>query len=263
MTIRPENRRFTFRWECWMRPLALWAAAGLLLACGGGRAPDVVRASPQQGEDPYQAEREAMVRNQIAARGVRDNRVLEAMRQVPRHEFVPENLRTDAYNDHPLPISAGQTISQPYIVAFMTELLKPEPDDKVLEIGTGSGYQAAVLALLVDKVYTIEIVESLGQQARQRLNRLGYDNVEVRIGNGYKGWPEEAPFDGVIVTAAPEEIPQALIGQLAKGGRLIVPVGPVYGNQELMVVEKDQNGKVSRRSVLPVRFVPMVEEPGE
>ena len=200
-----------------------------------------------------------MVREQIEARGVSDARVLEAMRTVPRHEFAPSRFLNDAYADHPLPIGEGQTISQPYIVAFMSELLDLEKGHKVLEIGTGCGYQAAVLGLLAKQVFSIEIVETLGLSARKRLRRLGYNNVDVSIGNGYLGLPDQAPFDRIILTAAPEELPQALVDQLKPGGRLVAPVGPVYGNQELIVVTKDAAGKVRRRSVLPVRFVPMVK----
>ena len=166
-----------------------------------------------------------------------------------------------AYSDHPLPIGNGQTISQPYIVAFMSELLDLRKSHKVLEIGTGCGYQAAVLSVLAGEVYSIEIVEELGVQARERLRTLGYDNVEVKIGNGYAGWPEQAPFDRIILTAAPNELPRTLIDQLKNGGKLVAPVGPVYGNQELVVVTKDAQGKVRRESVLPVRFVPMVQAP--
>ena len=202
-----------------------------------------------------------MVREQIEARGVRDSSVLDAMRAVPRHEFAPPEFRNDAYADHPLPIGEGQTISQPYIVAFMTELLDLDKTHKVLEIGAGCGYQAAVLGLLAQKVFSIEIVESLALSARRRLRRLGHDNVEVSIGNGYLGLPREAPFDRIILTAAPVELPQALVEQLKPGGRLVAPIGPVYGNQELIVVTKDAAGKIRRRPVLPVRFVPMVEKP--
>jgi len=231
-----------------------------LTACG--RVPTVPSPSaPAEAADSFEAEREAMVRGQIEARGVEDPAVLRAMRSVPRHLFVPVSMTSEAYNDHPLPIGAGQTISQPYIVALMSELLEVKSDHRVLEIGTGSAYQAAVLSLLAANVYSIEIVASLGEQARERLKRLGYDNVEVRIGNGYLGWPEQAPFDGVIVTAAPEEIPQPLIDQLKSGGRLVAPVGPAGGAQELVVIEKGPSGKLRRRSVLPVRFVPMVEKP--
>jgi len=199
-----------------------------------------------------------MVREQIAARDVADERVLVAMRSVPRHLFVPDEAVGEAYSDYPLSIGSGQTISQPYIVAYMSELLDVVETHKVLEIGTGSGYQAAVLSLLAGSVYSIEIVEELGRAAASRLQQLGYENVEVRIGNGYLGWPEEAPFDRIMLTAAPEVIPPALIEQLSPGGRLVAPVGPVYSAQELVVVDKDASGKVESRAVLPVRFVPMV-----
>lgn len=204
-----------------------------------------------------------MVKDQIEARGIKDEAVLRAMRTVSRHLFVPGTFSKQAYEDHPLPIGGGQTISQPYIVAYMTEMLKVSKDHRVLEIGTGSGYQAAVLAVLADRVYSIEIVRNLGEEARERLQRLGYGNVEVRIGNGYLGWPEAAPFDRIMLTAAPDEIPRELIEQLKPNGRLIAPVGPVHGLQELIVVDKDATGKIRRRAVLPVRFVPMVREEGE
>ena len=202
-----------------------------------------------------------MVREQIRARGIRSERVLDALHRVPRHLFVPDDLVDAAYSDRPLPIGHRQTISQPYIVGFMTDLLLVEPEHKVLEIGTGSGYQAAVLAEVAGEVFTIEIVEALGKQSRKRLSDLGYENVQVRVGNGYLGWPEEAPFDRIIVTAAPEEIPRALIDQLKAGGRLLAPVGPVYGAQEIILLTKDPSGKTSRRALLPVRFVPMVQKP--
>ncbi len=204
-----------------------------------------------------------MVRLQMRARGVRDAQVLEAMETIPRHLFVPESLIHQAYEDHPLPIGAGQTISQPYIVAFMSELLDVEPHHKILEIGTGSAYQAAVLSRLAKKVYSIEIIESLGEQARGRLDKLGYRNVEVLIGNGYLGWPTNAPFDRIILTAAPEEVPQALVDQLAAPGRLVAPVGPSSWSQDLIVIDKDAAGKTRSRNVLPVRFVPMVHKPEE
>jgi protein-L-isoaspartate(D-aspartate) O-methyltransferase len=196
-----------------------------------------------------------MVDTQIRNRGVKDRRVLRALESVPRHEFVPAGSINQAYDDHPLFIGHGQTISQPYIVALMTEVLELERTDRVLEIGTGSGYQAAVLAELVDSVYSIEIVEELGLEAADRLRTLGYDNVEVRIGDGYKGWPDKAPFDAVIVTAAPETVPQALVDQLAEGGRMVLPVG--VGIQELLLVER-KDGKVTERHITSVRFVPMV-----
>jgi protein-L-isoaspartate(D-aspartate) O-methyltransferase len=186
-----------------------------------------------------------------------DPRVMEAVARVPRHEFVPLSERTYAYENRPLPIGEGQTISQPYIVALMTDMLALEPDAVVLEVGTGSGYQAAVLAELAARVYSIEIVEALGLAARERLARLGYDNVEVRIGDGYAGWPEQAPFDAVIVTAAAPHIPDPLVEQLKKGGRMAIPVGDAWFTQQLMLVTKDENGQVSSRSVLPVAFVPL------
>ena len=210
--------------------------------------------------DPYQAQREAMVREQIEARGVRRAEVLQAMRAVPRHLFVPSDLQRQAYEDHPLPIGHGQTISQPYIVAAMTEWLEVGRKHRVLEIGTGSGYQAAVLARLAQKVYTMEIVRPLGEEAIRRLADLGFRNVEVRIGNGYAGWPEQAPFDRIILTAAPPEIPRALIDQLKPGGKMIAPVGGTFLGQDLVVLEKSPAGRVSTRKVLPVAFVPMVNK---
>jgi len=201
--------------------------------------------------------RHRMVREQIESRGVRDAAVLAALREVPRHLFVPESYRRQAYRDGPLPIGYDQTISQPYIVAFMTEALRIKGNEKVLEIGTGSGYQAAVLAEVCDEVFTIEIVESLAERSRVLLADLGYDNVQVRAGDGYRGWPEEAPFDAIIVTAAPDHVPQPLIDQLRVGGRMILPVGDQ--SQELVVLEKTTTGMI-RRSVLPVRFVPMTGE---
>ena len=201
------------------------------------------------------------MRDQIRARGVRSAEVLDALRKVQRHLFIPNDLVDAAYSDRPLRIGHGQTISQPYIVGFMSDLLEVEPDHKVLEIGTGSGYQAAILGELAGEVYTMEIVGPLGNRARETLARLGYKNIHVRIGNGYLGWPEAAPFDRIVVTAAPEEMPQALVDQLKPEGRLLAPVGPVYGAQEIILLTKDRSGKVSRRSVLPVRFVPMVQKP--
>ena len=214
-------------------------------------------APPQDG---FQRARVAMVADQIAARGVKDARVLDVMRSVPRHEFVPATVRDDAYVDSPLSIGSGQTISQPYIVALMTELARPEPADRALEIGTGSGYQAAVLSRLVSRVFSVELVDSLAASAAATLRRLGYSNVTVRNGDGYLGWPDEAPFDIILVTAAPEAVPPALLAQLKPGGRLIVPVGRVYDVQDLQVIEKDAAGRLSTRSVIPVRFVPMVKK---
>ena len=214
-------------------------------------------ASPQ---DALERARLAMVADQIASRGVRDPRVLEAMRTVPRHEFVPAALRDDAYFDSPLPIGHGQTISQPYIVALMTELARPSRSDRALEVGTGSGYQAAVLSRLVAHVFSVELVDPLAQSASAVLRRLGYGNVTVRSGDGYLGWPDEAPFDIILVTAAPEEVPSALIAQLRPGGRLVVPVGRVWDVQDLQLIEKDAGGKVRTRSIIPVRFVPLVKK---
>jgi protein-L-isoaspartate(D-aspartate) O-methyltransferase len=201
--------------------------------------------------------RERMIRSQLEApgRNIADPRVLAAMRKVPRHLFVPSHQAPFAYEDRPLPIGHGQTISQPYVVALMTEYLSPRPTDRVLEIGTGSGYQAAVLAELVAEVYSIEIVEPLATRARQTLLGLSYTNIHVRAGDGYLGWPEAAPFDAVIVTCAPDHVPRPLTDQLKDGGRMIIPVGQP-GDQELILLEKRQ-GKIERRGVLPVRFVPM------
>ncbi len=204
--------------------------------------------------DPYAAERERMVDEQIAARGVRAPAVLAAMRRVPRHELVPAAWRSRAYGDHPLPIGEEQTISQPYIVALMTELAAIERGQRVLEVGTGSGYQAAVLAELGADVYTIEIVEPLARRARTDLDRLGYGRVHARHGDGYRGWPEAAPFAAIVVTAAPAAVPQALLDQLAPGGRLVIPVGTA--EQELQVHERTADG-IRIRRVIPVRFVPM------
>jgi protein-L-isoaspartate(D-aspartate) O-methyltransferase len=199
--------------------------------------------------------RRDMVELQIRARGVRDERVLEAMRRVPRHLFVPESIRHLAYYDSPQRIGHGQTISQPYIVALMTELARPSPDSKALDVGTGSGYQAAILGELCERVLSIEIVEPLADLAQQRLRKLGHDNVTVRCGDGYQGWIEEAPFDLIIVAAAPSHIPQPLIDQLAVGGRLVIPVGDIF--QQLIVVEKEPGGKVRQWTVTSVAFVPM------
>ena len=207
--------------------------------------------------DSYDAARRQMVVEQLegAGRGITNGRVLAAMAKVPRHEFVPERLRSQAYEDHPLPIGHGQTISQPFIVAFMTECLELKPTDRVLEVGTGSGYQAAVLAELVAHVYSLEIVEELADRAATNLKRLGYTNIHVRAGDGYRGWVEAAPFDGIVVTCAPERVPQPLVDQLTEGGRIMIPIGPLW-NQELELLEK-RGGKLERHAVLPVRFVPM------
>jgi protein-L-isoaspartate(D-aspartate) O-methyltransferase len=201
-----------------------------------------------------------MVRTQIEARGIRDAATLAAMSAVPRHEFAGPEWQASAYSDGPLPIGEGQTISQPYVVALMTERLGLRPGEKVLEVGTGSGYQAAVLAELGVRVFTIEIFESLAREAEERLRRLGYENVVVRHGDGYLGWPEEAPFDAIIVTAAPDAIPQPLLDQLRPGGRMIIPVGPEGEVQELVLLRKDAGGAVRTESVSDVRFVPLLRD---
>jgi protein-L-isoaspartate(D-aspartate) O-methyltransferase len=202
-------------------------------------------------------ERKAMVERQLIRRDIRDGQVLAAIRRVPRHLFIPENQRPFAYQDHPVPIGLGQTISQPYIVAYMTEMLQLKKSDRVLEIGTGSGYQAAILAELVREVYSIEIVPQLGERSKKLLAKLGYRNIHVRVGDGYKGWPDKAPFDAIIVTAAPPKIPQPLLDQLAIAGRMIVPVGNL--RQELVLIHHTENG-YQHKNVLPVRFVPMTGE---
>jgi len=216
---------------------------------------------PSTNSDPQETQfaqlREAMVREQIASRGLDNPAVLAAMRKVPRHKFVPKYLQHAAYTDQPLPIGEGQTISQPYIVAFMTQALEPTPEMRVLEIGTGSGYQAAVLAEIVKEVYSVEIICSLAKSAEQRLKNLGYKNIWVKCADGYRGWEEHAPYDGIIVTAAPDHIPQPLIDQLAVGGRLVIPVGDFY--QELVLVTKTKTG-LEKKNLLPVRFVPLTGE---
>lgn len=207
-------------------------------------------------DDPLTLQREHMVREQVESRGIRNPDVLRVMRATPRHLFIPVTVRSLAYQDRPLPIGYGATISQPYIVALMTELLAPAKPHRVLEIGTGSGYQAAILGQLASQVYTIEIIPELARSAGETLRRLGYSNITVREGDGYKGWPEEAPFDRIILTAAPPEVPQALMAQLGRGGRLIAPIGTTW-NQELIVIEKKSDGKIQRRSEGGVIFVPM------
>jgi protein-L-isoaspartate(D-aspartate) O-methyltransferase len=206
----------------------------------------------------FTAERQRMVQQQLKGRDIKDERVLTAMAKVPREEFVPPDSRGASYADGPLPIGYGQTISQPYIVAFMTEELRLKPSDRVLEIGTGSGYQTAILAELVADVYTIEIVEPLAKNAEATLQRLGYKDMHVKAGDGYKGWPEAAPFDAIIVTCAPDRVPQPLTDQLKDGGRMIIPVGERFA-QELYLLEK-KNGRLKESAVLPVRFVPMTRE---
>jgi len=212
----------------------------------------------ESGEpDPYKESREGMVKWQIAGRGVTDPRVLQVMREVPRHLFVPAQSEAMAYQDYPLPIAANQTISQPYVVAFMSELLDLDGSEKVLELGTGSGYQAAVLSGLAREVYTIEIISLLAEEARERLRGLGYANVNVRRGDGFLGWPEEAPFDAIVVTFAVPEIPAPLIDQLKEGGILVAPEGDWY--QEIIILKK-RDGKIHKERSIPVRFVPMLRE---
>ncbi len=206
--------------------------------------------------DPTSLERKKMVQEQIRRRGVVDKQVLNAMMKVKRHLFVPQELRSSAYEDHPLSIGYDQTISQPFIVGSMTAALKLDPKDKVLEIGTGSGYQAAVLAEMVKEVYSIEIVKELAESARQRLKELGYKNIHVRHGDGFKGWPQQAPFDAIIVTAAPKEIPDALTAQLKTGGRMVIPVGSF--SQDLYLITKTKEG-LHKERLFPVRFVPMIK----
>jgi len=235
--------------------LVLVATAAGLLACPGPGEKTPPPAPAPQG-DRFVTLRHRMVEEQIRDRGVRNPAVLEAMESVPREEFLPEEERELAYQDNPLPIGMGQTISQPYIVALMTELVDPQPDDVVLDIGTGSGYQAAVLATIVKKVYSIEIIPELAKSAQERLRRLGYENVEVRTGDGWLGWPEKAPFDGIVLAAAPEEVPQPLVEQLAPGARLALPVGR-NSQQDLVVLRKQADGSVTREKVIGVRFVPM------
>jgi protein-L-isoaspartate(D-aspartate) O-methyltransferase len=206
----------------------------------------------------FAGQRQRMVEEQLKPRGIRDERVLAAMAKVPREEFVPENFRNQAYADQPIPIGHDQTISQPFIVALMTEQLHPQPTDRVLEIGTGSGYQTAVLAELVKDIYTIEIYDPLAQAASARLSRLGYKNAHVKNGDGYSGWPEVAPFDAVIVTCAPDKVPPPLAAQLKNGGRMIIPVGAGLDQQLFLLLKND--GQLAERAILPVRFVPMIGE---
>jgi len=213
--------------------------------------------SLQGDSERYKKLRYKMVNRQISARGIEDEKVLQAMRDVPRHMFVPERKRGSAYGDFPLPIGYGQTISQPYIVAFMTELLKLEKDDVAFEVGTGSGYQAAVLSKIVKKVYTMEIIPPLGNAAEKRLKEVGYDNITVKVGDGYYGWEEYGPFDCIIVTAASDHIPPPLIKQLKNGGKMAIPVGHPFQVQNLMLLEKSEQGEIKIKNILPVRFVPL------
>jgi protein-L-isoaspartate(D-aspartate) O-methyltransferase len=232
--------------------LAFFILPMLFTTCTNGK-----RGSESNPRGDFKAMREKMVDTQIKARGVKDPRVLSAMLKVERHRFVPEEYLNSAYSDQPLPIGEGQTISQPYIVALMTELLELKGDEKVLEIGTGSGYQAAILAELAKEVYSIEIIESLASSAEKRLRQLGYQNIHVKAGDGYLGWPEMAPFDAIIVTAAPDHIPKPLIEQIKEGGRMVVPVGTY--TQELKKIVK-RSGKIETTDIIPVIFVPLTGE---
>jgi protein-L-isoaspartate(D-aspartate) O-methyltransferase len=207
--------------------------------------------------DPNAVKRWDMVEKQVISRGIQNSKVIQAMLKVPRHKFVPEDLRDSAYNDSPLPIGMEQTISQPYIVALMTELLNPKGGERILEVGTGSGYQTAVIAETGCEVYTVEILEPVAEKAKQILTALGYENIHFKIGDGYRGWEEHAPFDAIIVTAAPDHIPQPLINQLKVKGRMIIPVGALY--QDLLLIRKTEKG-VDMKTVTPVRFVPMTGE---
>lgn len=217
-------------------------------------------ARPEENDD-YETLRRTMVKTQIEARGIKDSRVLAVLTKVKRHLFLPENMRSFAYQDSALPIGKNQTISQPYIVGLMTELARIKPQDKILEIGTGSGYQAAVLAELSRAVYSMEIIKELADEARERLLKFGYENIQVKHGDGYGGWPEAAPFDAIIVTAAAPEIPEKLIKQLKTGGRMVIPLGDVI--QELYVITKNADGGIEQELIIPVRFVPMVKKTEE
>ena len=249
------------------------ALRNCVLALIGAAAPAATAGAAQaQDQDVYEPQRKRMV-EEIAAltretrletgRASLSERVMQAITKVPRHEVVSTADRRNAYANRPLPIGMGQTISQPFIVALMTDLMEVLPGDRVLEVGTGSGYQAAVLAELAGTVYTIEIVEPLAREAAERLKRLGYGNVVTRTGDGYRGWPEHAPFDAIMVTAAPREVPQPLIDQLKPGGRLVVPVGGQAAGQSLLLIEKQPDGRVTRRNILAVRFVPLTDKSGK
>ena len=238
---------------CWVQRVWQWLVIAVLSATACGQKPGA--------PSDFAVERQRMVQQHLVPRGIHDERVLAAMSKVPREEFVPPQSRDASYEDGPLPIGYDQTISQPYIVAFMTEQLRLKSSNRVLEIGTGSGYQAAILAELVSEVYSIEIVEPLARTAETTLQRLGYKNVNVKVGDGYKGWPEAAPFDAIIVTCAPDKVPQPLIDQLKDGGRMVIPVGERFA-QELYLLEK-KNGQLKESVSLPVRFVPMMRSGSE
>ncbi len=240
--------------------IALFLCGLLLLlpGCFDGQSSGEQKPKATLTEDDYKRQRLRMVDEQISARGIRNQAVLEAMKKTLRHEFVPESHRHRAYADHPLPIGHDQTISQPFIVAYMSEAAEITAGEKVLEIGTGSGYQAAILGELAKEVYSIEIIHELAERARQMLGVLGYRNIQVKAGNGYLGWPEHAPFDAIVVTAAPDEIPKALVEQLAVNGKMVIPVGKMY--QEMVILTKTKEGLIEKRTI-PVRFVPMTGKP--
>lgn len=250
MVIFKDISIFTFSFVLFMGALSFCHSPG-------GKRSESGKKGEETEEDIYTSRRLEMVEEQIVTRGVSDSLTLKSMRKVPRHLFIPESLRKYAYYDEPLPIGEDQTISQPYIVAIMTELLQLKGGEKVLEIGTGSGYQAAILAEIAAEVYTIEIVDILCESARELLGEMGYQNIQVRCADGYQGWPEAAPFDAVIVTAAPDHIPQPLVDQLKIGGRLVLPVGDGY--QELVRITRTKSG-TKRENIIPVRFVPMTGE---
>ena len=263
--VTEKSRLVTIRRPNVWLPLALLAVGGSASPLGPPgqplsmpRAVDLpVRGGPdQQDEEDFTVQREAMVTRQIARRGIDDDRVLAAMRTVRRHRFVPLNVRRHAYTDRPLPIGYGQTISQPYTVAYMCQLLGLGPESRVLEVGTGSGYHAAVMARIADTVHTIEIIPELAARARETLSALGYENILARTADGYYGWPEGAPFDAIVVTAAADHLPPPLIQQLAEGGRMIIPVGHPFLTQHLILAEK-KDGQVTSRQLIPVRFVPL------
>jgi protein-L-isoaspartate(D-aspartate) O-methyltransferase len=241
--------------------LGLCLSSLLLPGCATRKLPDTASGSQQTKSttgDQFDDQRRRMVEEQIRARGIKNNAVLDAMMKVPRHRFVPAKIAHSAYHDNPLPIGQGQTISQPYIVAYMSEAAEISKSDKVLEIGTGSGYQAAILGELAKEVYTIEILPELAERARQTLSELGYKNVNVKTGNGYEGWAEHAPYDAIVVTAAPDKVPQALVDQLAVNGTMVIPVGQM--NQDMMIITKTPQGVIEKRTI-PVRFVPMTGKP--
>ncbi len=231
----------------------------LIVVCRGKDNNLVATGMAEDRDEKYKVKRERMVKVQLQGRDINDPQVLESMLQVPRHLFVPDSQMSRAYDDHPIPIGEGQTISQPYIVALMTQLARPRKSHKILEVGTGSGYQSAVISMLVDRVYSIESVVNLAEKSSQILTELAYDNVQVRNGNGCQGWPEESPFDCILVTAAPKQVPPLLLDQLAIGGRLVIPVGSESWNQTLLVIKRTKKG-FQRRKVIPVRFVPMTGE---